>query len=107
MPKPASRADRTAATRLPSRSLRVTVTAPRGALSKWMNDGFTGIACATIRVSRMTVASEISRGFSSPGEDRKSVVSGKSVSVRVDLGGRRIHKNKRVDRLMKYKTFTK
>src|SRR3546814_21033436 len=26
--------------------------------------------------------------------DRKSVVSGKSVSVRVDLGGRRIHKNK-------------
>src|SRR3546814_17059760 len=27
--------------------------------------------------------------------DRKSVVSGKSVSVRVDLGGRRIHKKKR------------
>src|SRR3546814_14427869 len=27
--------------------------------------------------------------------DRKSVVSGKSVSVRVDLGGRRIIKNKR------------
>src|SRR3546814_19889321 len=29
-----------------------------------------------------------------PNEDRKSVVSGKSVSVRVDLGGRRIIKNK-------------
>src|SRR3546814_12592339 len=34
-----------------------------------------------------------------PGEeaqaiDRKSVVEGKSVSVRVDLGGRRIHKKK-------------
>src|SRR3546814_17424422 len=28
-------------------------------------------------------------------EDRKSVVSGKSVSVRVDLGGRRVHKNKK------------
>src|SRR3546814_6042557 len=27
--------------------------------------------------------------------DRKSVVSGKSVSVRVDLGGRRIHKKKK------------
>src|SRR3546814_15559848 len=30
-----------------------------------------------------------------PGEDRKSVVSGKSVSVRVDLGGRRIIKKKK------------
>src|SRR3546814_17947857 len=30
----------------------------------------------------------------SGGQDRKSVVSGKSVSVRVDLGGRRIIKNK-------------
>src|SRR3546814_14407674 len=29
-----------------------------------------------------------------PAEDRKSVVSGKSVSVRVDLGGRRILKKK-------------
>src|SRR3546814_12568599 len=28
-------------------------------------------------------------------QDRKSVVSGKSVSVRVDLGGRRIIKNKK------------
>src|SRR3546814_5461413 len=32
-------------------------------------------------------------GLSNP-PDRKSVVSGKSVSVRVDLGGRRIIKNK-------------
>src|SRR3546814_12040563 len=30
-----------------------------------------------------------------PGADRKSVASGKSVSVRVDLGGRRIIKNKK------------
>src|SRR3546814_19494133 len=29
-------------------------------------------------------------------EDRKSVVSGKSVSVRVDLGGRRIMKKKKI-----------
>src|SRR3546814_11767706 len=29
-------------------------------------------------------------------QDRKSVVSGKSVSVRVDLGGRRLLKNKRL-----------
>src|SRR3546814_11252595 len=34
--------------------------------------------------------------------DRKSVVSGKSVTVRVDLGGRRtIKKNKRPDRIKK------
>src|SRR3546814_1430433 len=33
---------------------------------------------------------------SRPG-DRKSVVSGKSVSVRVDLGGRRIIKNKKIN----------
>src|SRR3546814_7681312 len=32
--------------------------------------------------------------FSEPRPDRKSVVSGKSVSVRVDLGGRRIIKKK-------------
>src|SRR3546814_12919874 len=31
-------------------------------------------------------------------EDRKSVVSGKSVSVRVDLGGRRIIKKKKTER---------
>src|SRR3546814_12044458 len=31
------------------------------------------------------------------GRDRKSVVSGKSVSVRVDLGGRRIIKKKRLE----------
>src|SRR3546814_12455328 len=44
--------------------------------------------------------------------DRKSVVKGKRVSVRVDLGGRRIHKNKHIQitqtaiasRTQKYKT---
>src|SRR3546814_11220311 len=33
-----------------------------------------------------------------PAEDRKSVVEGKSVSVRVDLGGRRINNKKSIDR---------
>src|SRR3546814_7404167 len=38
---------------------------------------------------------EIVAGYAEPlGLDRKSVVSGKSVSVRVDLGGRRIIKKK-------------
>src|SRR3546814_13257163 len=40
------------------------------------------------------VAWSISFPKSSRPEDRKSVVEGKSVSVRVDLGGRRIIKNK-------------
>src|SRR3546814_17791649 len=39
----------------------------------------------------------------SPARDRKSVVEGKSVSVRVDLGGRRIIKKKK---LLSYKVNT-
>src|SRR3546814_14301510 len=39
-------------------------------------------------------ALDIYRRQFKPSEDRKSVVSGKSVSVRVDLGGRRIIKKK-------------
>src|SRR3546814_11839113 len=38
------------------------------------------------------------------GGDRKSVVSGKSVSVRVDLGGRRIIKKKKSNRTTKSDT---
>src|SRR3546814_13815143 len=38
--------------------------------------------------------------------DRKSVVSGKSVSVRVDLGGRRIIKKKTLNTNTKSKTIT-
>src|SRR3546814_20143967 len=43
--------------------------------------------------------------------DRKRVVSGKSVSVRVDIGGRRIHKKKKqnhlnINRLLKPSTHT-
>src|SRR3546814_19506740 len=34
--------------------------------------------------------------------DRKSVVSGKSVSVRVDLGGRRIFKTQKHDSIIKH-----
>src|SRR3546814_17732668 len=39
--------------------------------------------------------------------DRKSAVLGKGVSVRVDLGGRRIIKNKNHDELTKYTFWTK
>src|SRR3546814_2347575 len=42
---------------------------------------------------------QLSAQFSEIGGDRKSVVQGKSVSVRVDLGGRRIIKNKILQRL--------
>src|SRR3546814_14609534 len=38
------------------------------------------------------------------GRDRKSVVEGKSVSVRVDLGGRRIIKKKKLEHNNQYKT---
>src|SRR3546814_19635978 len=38
--------------------------------------------------------------------DRKSVVSGKSVSVRVDLGGRRIIKKKMKTKYEEHKTLT-
>src|SRR3546814_11184292 len=44
--------------------------------------------------SSMTAAARESRSRRSFFLDRKSVVSGKSVSVRVDLGGRRIIKKK-------------
>src|SRR3546814_18484400 len=40
-------------------------------------------------------ADKLGRALDRVGLDRKSVVSGKSVSVRVDLGGRRIHKKKK------------
>src|SRR3546814_12970690 len=38
----------------------------------------------------------VTRALGVENEDRKSVVSGKSVSVRVDLGGRRIIKKKKI-----------
>src|SRR3546814_11679402 len=41
------------------------------------------------------LAGQKARGEAVIGGDRKSVVSGKSVSVRVDLGGRRIIKKKK------------
>src|SRR3546814_17554793 len=44
---------------------------------------------------------------SAPGPDRKSVVSGKSVSVRVDLGGRRlIKKKKKRDDILRNHLYT-
>src|SRR3546814_11324576 len=39
--------------------------------------------------------------FEHPELDRKSVVEGKSVSVRVDLGGRRIYKKKTTENMLK------
>src|SRR3546814_13996515 len=45
--------------------------------------------------SRTTIHSPGPAGVARPILDRKSVVSGKSVSVRVDLGGRRIIKKKK------------
>src|SRR3546814_1019240 len=49
-----------------------------------------GRSCrSSVRLARSRIASS-----STPRDDRKSVVSGKSVSVRVDLGGSRIIKKK-------------
>src|SRR3546814_16588991 len=54
-----------------------------------------GIAARSIGQSRTSCAMPSwSRSSSAPSRDRKSVVSGKSVYVRVDLGGRRIINNK-------------
>src|SRR3546814_19630266 len=44
------------------------------------------------------------RSCRTPARDRKSVVSGKSVSVRVDLGGRRIIKKKKLRSEHEYHT---
>src|SRR3546814_16296783 len=45
---------------------------------------------------RRVVAAESERGEMLASQDRKSVGEGKSVSVRVDLGGRRIIKNNNI-----------
>src|SRR3546814_16972010 len=47
------------------------------------------------RVDETTEAAVALFALEQPALDRKSVVSGKSVSVRVDLGSRRIHKKKK------------
>src|SRR3546814_16984644 len=51
-------------------------------------------SCAALPVSSAALCREPVRGIPNPGLDRKSVVWGKWVSVRVDLGGRRIIKKK-------------
>src|SRR3546814_17146067 len=55
-----------------------------------------GVKCATITPDEARVEEfGLKRMWKSPnGTDRKSVVSGTSVTVRVDLGGRRIIKKK-------------
>src|SRR3546814_13587304 len=54
-------------------------------------------AVRTAVAGRFPQTVEHSRGPYPLTLDRKSVVSGKSVSVRVDLGGRRILKKKNID----------
>src|SRR3546814_11500594 len=58
-----------------------------------------GPALAALPASRSASSWRRSSSIASPavpgGQDRKSVVKGKSVSVRVDLGGRRIIKKKK------------
>src|SRR3546814_13330037 len=61
-----------------------------------------------LRQGRCRDRGQYGRGRLLPGAvpDRKSVVSGKSVSVRVDLGGRRIIKKKRSYKDTNYYTST-
>src|SRR3546814_1025081 len=53
--------------------------------------------CTPHHEDRKTTRTRLTRRGARQGDhqDRKSVVSGKSVSVRVDLGGRRINKTKK------------
>src|SRR3546814_13231670 len=48
----------------------------------------------------------LGRASSFSPKDRKSVVSGQSVSVRVDLGGRRIIKNKNITTIQNKQNYT-
>src|SRR3546814_16905111 len=70
-------------------------------ISDWSSDVCSSDLCTRAPASMVASASTTAsvRVASSP-IDRKSVVSGKSVSVRVDLGGRRFieKQNKRPDR---------
>src|SRR3546814_12572476 len=62
-------------------------------------------ATAVIQVEGVGVADRVAIGVD---EDRKCVVSGKSVSVRVDLGGRRLIQKKNTCRLSyKYQDTSK
>src|SRR3546814_3209243 len=53
-------------------------------------------ACSVRHRQRQHAEHESERGHQDRTQDRKSVVEGKSVSVRVDLGGRRIMTNKEI-----------
>src|SRR3546814_19196917 len=65
---------------------------PRGCHNATTKAGEPGVAMVVggTGLAGQVIAAEHHRGVA--GTDRKSVVSGKSVSVRVDLGGRRILK---------------
>src|SRR3546814_11103493 len=75
-----------------------------------MERGDGGVARADIDPARVERVGEPARaryvarphGRRQPVRDRKSVVEGKSVSVRVDLGGRRIIKKKKPEKEDKY-----
>src|SRR3546814_16825128 len=61
--------------------------------------------CPSVRAAAAGLPPEgYGRRPASPAGDRKSVVEGKSVSVRVDLGGRRIIKKKKKQRIPKTPT---
>src|SRR3546814_12802514 len=59
------------------------------ALAGASGSGSSGRSCSAIHCARSAAFT-----VATPPRDRKSVVSGKRVSVRVELGGRRIIKNK-------------
>src|SRR3546814_11838614 len=67
-----------------------------------------GAPCESVDAAARRVLERAGLGpdYRLPGLDRKSVVSGKSVSVRVDLGGRRIIKKKKRNK-HKPTTYTK
>src|SRR3546814_12763044 len=61
-----------------------------------------GLASKRGRRGTQPLRDGATRRAARPGKDRKSVVQGKSVSVRVDLGGRRIIKKNKKYRHRKY-----
>src|SRR3546814_17093780 len=64
-----------------------------GQLSAYYTTGFTGIAEAILQLRGQAGAGQPKRARTAPvSGDRKSVVEGKSVLVRVDLGGGRVIK---------------
>src|SRR3546814_15306929 len=72
-------------------------------------EGMTALIVKHLKVDRLVVRGRIipvdPAHWAIGGRDRKSVVSGKSVSVRVDLGGRRFIKRQRAFTIQSYTTL--